>query len=423
MLCDISPRAVNVTRLALLCCVASLRLLSPVAAAEDAGAQIDLVHECPPSFELMEGNACRFRSLYDLYDASPASGGLRVRLPPLRDGFSPEEIDLGKYLFFDPLLSGNHRLSCAGCHNPDLGFTDGRARSVVVQEAPGAKLSRREMALPRSAPTLWNVGFLNNLFWDGRAHTLEEQAQGPLYSEDEMATTKDQLERDLNAEPNYRKLFAQAFHLKGSDRITANMVTRSLAGFESSLVSLNSAYDRYAHGDEDALTEQQKRGFAIFRGVIVGCSQCHTPPLFTNDETEVTGVPNSPGLRFDEGAGGVTHEPNLRGAFKTPTLRNIALTAPYMHAGQFATLSEAVTFYNDRAGHAAPPGEDLKIDWRMILRRPVLSQSQIADVVAFLGSLTDESLLPPALTRVPSGLPIAKDVRQDQLAKRTDPPR
>jgi cytochrome c peroxidase len=320
----------------------------------------------------------------------------------LRDGFSPEEIDLGRYLFFDPLLSGNHRLSCAGCHNPDLGFTDRRARSIVTREPDGG--GARGITLPRSAPTLWNVGFLDNLFWDGRAHSLEEQAQGPLYSKDEMATTKQQLERDLNAEPEYRRLFSEAFHLEPSEPITADMATRALAGFESTLVSLNSAYDRYAHGDDDALTDQQKRGFAIFRGVIVGCSQCHTPPLFTNDQTEVTGVPSAPGVQFDEGAGAVTHEPDLRGAFKTPTLRNIALTAPYMHSGQFSTLSEAVSFYNDRAGHAAPANEALKMDWRMILRRPVLSQAEVADVVAFLGSLTDESLLPPVPVRVPSGL-------------------
>jgi cytochrome c peroxidase len=394
-------------RLAAALCLLTAVRVATVSAAEAAAAAnpiLGLAHECPPSFELLEGNACRLRSLYDMYDTSPSSGGLRVKLPPPRDGFSPQEIDLGKYLFFDPLLSGNHRLACAGCHNPDLGFADGRPRSVVAREGPQASRHVREVVLPRGAPTLWNVGFLNNLFWDGRAHTLEEQAQGPLYSKDEMATTKEQLERDLNAEPNYRRLFAQAFHLKGSEPITAEMVTRALAGFESTLVSLNSAYDRYAHGDDDALSEQEKRGFAIFRGVILGCSQCHTPPLFTNDAIEVTGVPNAPGVRFDEGAETVTHEPELRGAFKTPTLRNIALTAPYMHSGQFATLSEAVAFYNDRAGHSAPPDENLKIDWRMILRRPVLNQNEIADLVAFLGSLTDESLLPAVPARVPSGL-------------------
>ena len=365
-----------------------------------------LSHECPPSFEKV-GEVCRFRSLYDLYEESPASGGLRVRLPPMRDGFTPEEIALGRYLFFDPLLSGNHRLSCAGCHDPDRGFSDGRARSVAVRGEPDARSCAADVVLPRSAPTLWNVGFLNNLFWDGRAHSLEEQARGPLYSPDEMATTPDQVERDLGANETYRRLFGEAFHLDGSKPIAADMVARALAGFESTLVSLNSAYDRYAHGDENSLTEQQKRGFNIFRGVVVGCSQCHTPPLFTNDATEVTGVPGSPGLKFDAGAQAVTHEQDSRGGFKTPTLRNIALTPPYMHAGQFASLEDAVAFYNDKPGHLAPPGEDLKLDWRMILKRPVLSRGDIEDVVAFLGALTDESLLPPVPISLPSGLPLA----------------
>ena len=276
--------------------------------------------------------------------------------------------------------------------------------------------SIHDVVLPRGAPTLWNVGFLNNLFWDGRAHSLEEQARGPLFSKDEMATTKQQLERDLNAQSVYRRLFAEAFHLGTTDRITAEQATHALAAFESTLVSVNSAYDRYAHGDDDALTEQQKRGFSTFRGVILSCSQCHTPPLFTNDETEVTGVPNAPGLNFDGGAGTITKQSDLRGAFRTPTLRNVALTAPYMHSGQFATLADAVRFYNDRAGHAAPAGENLKIDWRMILRRPVLSENDIDDVVAFLGALTDESLLPRIPDRVPSGLPVVHSIPRDAVA-------
>jgi cytochrome c peroxidase len=237
-----------------------------------------------------------------------------------------------------------------------------------------------------------------------------------------MANTEKHLEFDLNGQSTYRRLFAEAFHLSRTDKITVASVTRALAAFESTLISVNSAYDRYAHGDDDAVTDQQKRGYAIFRGVIVGCSQCHTPPLFTNDEIEVTGVPNARGLGFDEGAGTVTGQLALRGAFHTPTLRNIARTAPYMHAGQFSTLNEVVRFYNDRAGHAAPAEEHLSIDWRMALRRPVLSDEEISDVVAFLESLTDESMMPAIPAQVPSGLPVINRARRD-LAQMTDPHR
>lgn len=366
--------------------------------------EFELSRECPPSFELTDGNACRFRSLYDQYNSAPGYGGLRVKLPQLRDGFSPEEIDLGRYLFYDPLLSGTHRLSCAQCHSPDLGFADGRPRSIVPGGAHGGPTASRDIELPRSAPTLWNVGFLKNLFWDGRTHSLEEQARGPLFSANEMATTKKQLERDLNKQRHYRRLFAQAFQLDATEKITVDMITRALAAFETTLITVNAPYDRYAHGDEDALTDQQKRGYAIFRSVTLGCSECHTPPLFTNDEIEVTGVPNAPTLPFDAGAETASKEPLLRGGFRTPTLRNIALTAPYMHAGQFATLNDVVRFYNDLAGHAAPIGEHLTIDWRMTLRRPVLGENDISDLVAFLRALTDESLIPPIPDRVPSGL-------------------
>lgn len=372
----------------------------------------NLSSHCPPSFELTDGNACRFRSLYQLYDSPTGSGGLRVALPALIDGFSPQQIDLGRYLFFDPILSSDHRLSCAHCHRPGLGFADGRARSEVTTH--GSSGSARHVLLSRSAPTLWNVGFLRAFFWDGRAHSLAEQAKGPLFAPNEMNNSPSGLERDLNALPDYRRMFSHAFHLKPSAEITDDMVLEALSAFESTLISLNSRYDRYAHGDDDALTDSEKHGLNIFRGIAVACSQCHTPPLFANNELEVTGVPNAPGLPFDDGAGGAEPQRALKGAFKTPTLRNIGLTAPYMHAGQFKTLREVVKFYNDRPGHAAPRCEHLQIDWRMGLKRPVLSETDIDDLVAFLLTLTDESMMPITPPRVPSGLPV--EVTADSAA-------
>jgi len=375
----------------------------PQATAQDVAFQLSA--RCPPSFELTTGNSCRFRSLYQMYNSPQGFGGLRVSLPSLPDGYPPQQIDLGRYLFFDPLLSADHRLSCAHCHRPDRAFTDGRARSVVHKSGDTTG-SRRDIVLPRGAPSLWNVGFLRRFFWDGRANSLAEQAMGPLFARDEMNNSPRQLERDLNNQPVYRCMFAEAFHLQPSEEITYTMVLQSLSAFESTLISLNSRYDRYAHGDDDALTEAEKHGLNIFRGVALACAQCHTPPLFANDELEVTGVPNASGLPFDAGAGRLAPTRGLRGAFKTPTLRNIERSAPYMHAGQFTTLREVVRFYNDRPGHAAPKEEHLQIDWRMGLRRPVLSERDIDDVIAFLSTLTDESMMPAIPLRVPSGLAV-----------------
>lgn len=374
---------------------------------------IELATQCPASFDRQPDGTCSLVTLYDLYDSPPGHGGLRARLPAARQGFTPQQIDLGRYLFFDPMLARDHTLSCAHCHQPDRGFSDGRARSIGRGGVGEGVHRHGGEELPRSAPTLWNVGFLKTLFWDGRSGSLEEQAQGPLLKPTEMDNSAAHLEEDLNAIPEYRRLFGQAFAGGDSQAITLSQVERALAAFQSTLISLNSRYDRYAHGQEDALTEQEKRGHAIFRGSIVRCSQCHTPPLFTTEELAVTGVPTAAGHSFDVGAGALDPAETLKGAFKTPTLRNVAVTAPYMHAGQFRTLREAVVFYNDARGHAAPPEQHLQIHWNIALTRPVLSDSEIDDLVAFLETLTDESMKPAVPQRVPSGLDVVHTQKPD----------
>jgi len=155
---------------------------SSAAASPDS---IVLNDRCPPSFEMTQDGACELRNLYQLYDSlqNRGVGGTKTALPAHRDGFSPEQIDLGRYLFFDPVLSGDGSTSCASCHHPDLGFSDGRPRAVGVAGHP----------VQRSSPTLWNVAFLKHLFWDARADSLEEQVQGPLYSPEEMGNTPGQL--------------------------------------------------------------------------------------------------------------------------------------------------------------------------------------------------------------------------------------
>lgn len=366
----------------------------PLCCATVSATTIVLSDQCPASFEQKEGH-CRLRTAYAQYFSlrDAGVGGLKTGLPAFRDGFTPREIDLGRYLFFDPALSANGKVACASCHNPAKGFSDSRGRSTGV--------SGREVK--RNAPSLWNVGFLQRLFWDGRAHSLEEQVQGPLFGAAEMGTTPARLAATVNGIPAYRSLFALAYP-DATAAIRNEHVYRALAAFESSLVSLNSRYDLYAQGVDDALSPHELAGLNIFRSFVARCAECHTPPLFTNQQLAVIGMPEPAGRPLDPGAGAILNEPMLRGGFKVPSLRNVALTAPYGHAGQFATLRETVAFYTGGRGHAVPSGEQLRIHWH--IWEPKLSEQELDRLVDFLGALTDESFRPAPPAAVPSGLPV-----------------
>ena len=376
-----------------------------------AGAELVLSENCPPGFELTRGQ-CKLRSLYQMYPSlqDAGVGGLKTGLPAYRDGFTPQQIDLGRYLFFDPVLSGDGTVSCASCHNPDLGFADGRGRSLGVSGR----------AMSRSAPSLWNMAFLQRFFWDARAGSLEEQMQGPLYDANEMATNPAQLLDTLNAIPRYRELFRQAWPQEfqaAGDRIRLDQIYAAITAFELSLISLNSRYDQYAHGYAEALTEPEKEGMNIFRSFVARCAECHTPPLFTNQQVAVIGTPEPEGMAFDPGAELPLGEPTLRGGFKVPSLRNVALTAPYMHSGRFATMREAAAFYTGGRGHAVPPGEELKIHWH--IWEPNLSDEELDRLVDFLRTLTDESFKPSEPLQLPSGMrPVHNTIAREALTHR-----
>jgi cytochrome c peroxidase len=362
-------------------------------AAAHATPDFVLSARCPPSFEKTAAGTCELRDRYQFYDSLQGRGvgGTRTALPPHRDGFTPQQIDLGRYLFFDPALSGDGTLSCASCHEPERGLADGRARSIGIHGADAG----------RAAPTLWNVAFLERFFWDARADSLEVQAQGPLFSAVEMGNTPERLLASLNGNPTYRRLFREAFPGRGASGIALEQVVTALAAFQASLVSLNSRYDRYAHGHHAALNEREIAGLNVFRSFVARCAECHTPPLFTNQQVAVIGAPEPPGRPFDVGAEATFHEPKLRGGFKVPTLRNIARTAPYMHSGAFGTLREAVEFYNKGRGHAVPKGERLYLHWH--INEPRLTEEELDRLVDFLQTLTDESFMPEIPARVPSG--------------------
>jgi len=355
--------------------------------------EITLSPRCPPGFEKTSGGVCELRTLYQFYDSlgDRGVGGTRTALPPHRDGFTAQQIDLGRYLFFDPLLSGDGTLSCASCHRPERGLADGRPRSIGIHGEDAG----------RAAPTLWNVAFLKRFFWDARAHSLEAQAPGPLYSPREMGNDPARLLGSLNRNAAYRRLFGEAFPGEGGS-ITERQVYTALAAFQTSLVSLNSRYDRYVHGHAAALSEREIEGLNVFRSFVARCSECHTPPLFTNEQVAVIGAPEPAGRPFDVGAEATFGEPKLKGGFKVPTLRNIARTAPYMHSGAFTRLRDAVEFYNKGRGHAVPEGLRLYLHWH--ITEPRLSETEIDRIVDFLGALTDEAFLPGIPARVPSGL-------------------
>ncbi len=380
------------TRLIFITALLSIGAL--VAETQAGGDPIVLSDRCPAGFIPDDGNRCMLNSLYREYPSlrNRGMGGLKIGLASVRDGFTPQQIDLGRYLFFDPILSGDGSTSCASCHDPALSFTDGRARSIGV--------TGRE--LTRSAPSLWNVGLQERFFWDGRADTLEAQMQGPLYDELEMGNTPRQLLDSINGNAEYRRLFAAAF--PGQAGVTLEQIYTAIAAFEASLVSLNSRYDYYAHGVHEALSDAEIEGLNVFRSFVARCAECHTPPLFTNQQIAVIGTPEPDGLPFDSGRAAVTGDPTQRGGFKVPTLRNIVKTAPYMHSGRFASLRDAVAFYTQGRGHAVPEGEQLRIHWH--IWEPDLTDDELDRLVDFLGALSDESYRPATPAQLPSGLPL-----------------
>lgn len=368
---------------------------------------------CPPGFKLNENNECVAKNLYMAYSnnysksyaskTTPGVGGLKTPLPEVRDGFSPQQIDLGRYLFFDPVLSGNGSISCATCHDPQQGFSDGLATSVGID---GHKLKR-------GAPSLWNVAYFNLFFWDGRATTLEEQLEGPLFAEEEMGNTPENLLKTINGIANYRALFAEAFPNRNkSNEITLSEIYTSITAFEASLISLNSKYDRYAHGYHKALNKQEIEGLNIFRSFVARCAECHTPPLFTNQQIAVLGTPEPNGLPLDPGAEIPFNDKTMRGGFKVPSLRNIEKTAPYMHSGRFKTLRETVQFYTDGRGHAVPEGENLRIHWH--IWEPELTDYELDRLVDFLKTLTDEAFMPKTPAVVPSEETFGRHIEQSE---------
>jgi cytochrome c peroxidase len=294
-------------------------------------------------------------------------GGLAAlptpQIPPDNPMF-PEKIELGKLLFFDTRLSRDRSTSCATCHDPEKAYSDGRTRGIGIEN----------QQLPRRTPSILNAAYNAYQFWDGRAETLEEQAKGPILAAAEMGMPDEKTLIDrLEDVPEYRRRFDAVF---GSG-ITLRNITLAIAAFERTLVTPNSPLDAYLRGDKNALSDQEKRGFILFFGKA-GCTQCHNGPNLTDSKFYSLGA--VPGREeADPGRFSVTKDQADRAAFKTPSLRNIALRSPYMHDGSMATLDQVIDWY-DQGGGTGRKSE--------LLFKLNLSSDEKKDLLAFLHALS-----------------------------------
>jgi cytochrome c peroxidase len=363
-----------------------------------------------------------------------AFAALPLTLPAPEDNpTTPERVALGRLLFWDPILSGKKDVACATCHHPDFGYADGLELSIGangVGLGPAREFSAGHPArlVKRNSQTILNVAF-NGLtattaatpaaapmFWDLRVRSLEAQALEPLKALEEMrgdefpedAAIRSVLARLQNI-PDYRRRFARAFG--GNAAVSEQNLGRALAAFQRSLVATMTPFDRYMRGETTALSPEQLRGMERFRSA--GCIQCHGGPMFSDFASHVLGVPDN--ARLPESDSGV----NKTYAFRTPSLRNLGSTAPYMHSGAFATLPEVINFYQriSRGGGRGGRGG------RAV--NPLVSREQIdplarslrmggrgqRDLVAFLGALNDPAFDRTIPASVPSGLPVGGRLR------------
>lgn len=290
-------------------------------------------------------------------------------------------IELGRHLFFDPILSADSTMSCSSCHFPSLSFTDGVATSVGIDGVSGV----------RSSMSLANIGYAEKgVFWDGRSNTLEDQALIPIEDPIELHDTWENVESKLRAHPSYPEMFRKAFGIVDRSDITKELAAKAMAQFERTLISSNSKYDKVVFQGLAAFTDSEARGLGMYTDAQGGlpdaeCAHCHALHLGTSDDYFNNGLDSVGSLTefIDLGLGGVTQDTFDNGKFRAPTLRNIALTAPYMHDGRFETLEEVIDFYNESPNHTNASNVDVNI-------RPLeLTEQQKQDLVNFLHTLTD----------------------------------
>jgi cytochrome c peroxidase len=291
---------------------------------------------------------------------------LGVLPPPPVPPDNPQEtrkILLGKQLYFDTRLSRDNTISCATCHSPTMGWSDKGPTSKGIGGQMGG----------RRAPPASNSAYNPLQFWDGRSPSLEDQAKGPIQNPIEMGNTHQVMIRTVSDIPGYVEEFKEVF---GTTPITVDQVAQAIAAFERTIVTTDSPFDRFAKGDETALTCLEKKGLEIFNGKG-RCSCCHWGPNFSDGRFHNLGVPSIDPAKPDLGRSEITKNPADKGAFKTPTMRDVGLRAPYLHTGGEKTVRDVIVFYNKGGGFRDP-----NIDPMMI---PLgLSKCEIDALVAFL---------------------------------------
>ncbi|WP_417603358.1 cytochrome-c peroxidase [Owenweeksia hongkongensis] len=304
---------------------------------------------------------------------------------------SDELRNLGKKIFYDPLISGNAQMSCATCHNSGKAFSDGEKRSLSSVEGK---------TVERNAPTLLNAVYADRYFYDLRAFTLEQQAQHVIFNPDEFNTANAEILEKLNDDKEYKTVFKETF---GSKKINEEQFASALASYVLSLRSFNSPFDKYVRNEEAKLPDDAKRGFNLFMGKAA-CGTCHfaptfsglVPPNFIKNETEILGIlATANDEELDDDLGRINNQIHSEKAwiyersFKTSTVRNVELTAPYFHNGEFAELQDVMDFYNNGGG----AGIGIEVTNQTLAPDSLgLSQNEMNDIIAFMKSLTDTTL-------------------------------
>lgn len=273
------------------------------------------------------------------------------------------KILLGKQLYFDTRLSRDNTISCATCHSPTMGWSDKGPTSEGIGKQMGG----------RRAPPASNSAYNPLQFWDGRSPSLEDQAKGPIQNPIEMGNTHQVMIRTVNDIPGYVEEFKEVF---GTTPITVDQVAQAIAAFERTIVTTDSPFDRFAKGDETALTCLEKKGLEIFNGKG-RCSCCHWGPNFSDGRFHNLGVPDIDPAKPDLGRYEITKNPADKGAFKTPTMRDVGLRAPYLHTGGEKTVRDVIVFYNKGGGFKNPNMDPMMIPLG-------LSKFEIDALVAFL---------------------------------------
>lgn len=316
---------------------------------------------------------------FSLPFASQAEDLSDWKLPPVPvpadNPLTKAKIELGHKLTFDPRLSKNDSMSCAGCHLPFAGGGGHTPRAF----GHGGELGRW-------APSWVNAAYYTSLFWDGRADSLEEQTgalpnhMGPISAPGEMAGNPETIVKNLNTLPVYKKAFHEAF----GENATRQNIAKAIASYERTLIARHSPFQRYVNGDKKALSPAAKRGFELFQNKAQ-CIACHTPPLLTDNDFHNIGVPQVGPLKEDVGRYVVTHDEDDKGVFKTPSLYNSASFTFFMHDGAFSTMRQVIEHYNK--------GGDPKNAHQSDLIVPLhLNKKEAFDLIAFMKSLTDTRL-------------------------------